>query len=367
MPAAVAIAILSILLFSATTARAEEGRVNVHLGLGAGLLLSDAAVEAVDSAGLDFSLKIDLPLHRFIAPQLGYGLVYLPGQGGAEVGVNMIMAGARVRLLNDERGYLSNIWPKAPKGNAWGNLWVDLGIGYAHAPTVSSGSNWFALEFGLGYEFSLLGPLQIGPYISYRHVFKTSTDASFLAIGVSLSFGYPKRLPKSEPLPRAEPEPEVRPNIRGRPGDADGDGVADTADRCPSTPPEAQVDEHGCESLRGRMLFPGIKWKGDTSDLAPGAIFEIRRVAELLKANPRVLAEIGSHSESSLSVEENLRLSLRRAQVVRDELQRMGVYATQLTVRGYGTSVPVLRDGSKEERRRANERIELRFTLEQSP
>lgn len=359
-----ALCLVAALLGTGSQARAEEGRVNFHLGLGAGLLLSDVAVQDVDRAGLDFSLKLDLPVHRWIAPQLGYGLVYLPGQGEAEVGVNLIMVGARVRLLNDEAGYLANLWPKAPKGNAWGNLWVELGVGYAHAPTVSSGADWFALEVGVGYEFSLAGPLQMGPFLSYRHVFKTSTDASFLAIGVSLSFGYPKRIPQRQQKPKVALEPEERPNLRGRPGDADGDGVADAADRCPSTPPDAQVDEHGCELIRGRMLFPGIRWKGDTADLASGARFELRRVAELFKANPPVKAEVGGHTESPLSVEENLRLSLRRAQVVREELMKLGVYATQLSVRGYGTAVPLQREGTLVERRRANERIEFRFTMD---
>ena len=346
---------------------AEEGRVNVHLGLGAGLLLTDAAAETVNRAGLDLSLKVDVPLHRWIAPQIGYGLIYLSGREEAKVGVNMVMLGARVRLLNDEGGYLVNLWPKAKRGNAWGNLWVDIGVGYAHAPTVAAGSNWFAMELGVGYEFSLLGPLQIGPYIGWRHVFKTDTDASFLTIGVSISFGYPKSFPDRilDAKPEPEPEPEEKPNIQGREGDSDGDGVSDESDQCPTTPPGVEVDSRGCEAIRGRMVFPLLGFVGDTATLAPGAIFEIRRMGELLKAHSDALVEIGGHMESSLSPEENLRISLQRAQVVRDGLLQMGIHSGRLSVQGFGSSVPVNRLGTPEERRRDNTRIEFRFSVRQ--
>lgn len=352
-------------LGSSQDGRAEEGRVNVHLGVGAGVLLTDAAVEAVNRAGLDFSLKLDVPVHRWFAPQIGYGLLYLPGSGNAKVGVNMLMLGARLRLLNDEGGYLTNIWPRAERGNPWGNLWVDLGIGYAHAPTVAAGSNWFAMELGVGYEFSLAGPLQVGPYVAWRHVFKTSTDASFFTVGITISFGYPKKIPERVAAPR--PEPEARPNIQGRAGDLDGDGVPDEADRCPTTPPGVEVDRRGCEAIRGRMVFPLLQFVGDAAVLARGAIFEVRRMAELLNAHPEVLVEIGGHTESSLTTEENLRLSLHRAQVVRDELLKLGIHPSRLTVRGFGSAVPITRIGSSEERQRVNVRIEFRFSASQPP
>jgi outer membrane protein OmpA-like peptidoglycan-associated protein len=290
-------------------------------------------------------------------------LVYLPGSGGAESGVNLVMAGARVRILNDERGHLAQLWPRGPKGNAWGNLWVDLSIGYAHAPTVDAGSHWAALEIGVGYEFSLLSPLQIGPYVSYRQVFVKRTYPAFLCIGISISFGYPKVFPKPKPRPRPRPRP--RPNIRGRQGDRDGDTVGDGIDKCPSTPPGAQVDEDGCEYIRGRMIFPRIRFKRDSTELVPGAEFDLRRAAELIKAHPELKVEIGGHTETAGSFEDNLKLSLKRAQIVRDAVVRFGVKLDQVTVKGYGVSTPLVTQGSPEEKRKKNVRIEFRFSAGQ--
>lgn len=354
--------VLLLALAGARPALAEEGLVNAHLGLGVGVLANDTAVDGVQRAGLDFSLKVDVPVHRWVAPQLGYGLVYLPGSGGAESGVHLMMVGARVRLLNDEKGFLSNLWPRGPRGNAWGNLWVELGLGYAHAPTVAGGSNWFALEVGVGYEFSLASPLQIGPYVSYRQLFVKQTYPAFVCIGVSISFGYPKKLPKK--IRRERPRPQPRPNVVGRQGDRDGDAVGDAIDKCPSTPPGVRVDEDGCEYIRGRMVFPGLRFEPGTSQLAPGAIFVVRRAAELIKAHPEVKVELGAHTATPGSVEDNLRLSLRRAQVVRDELVKMGVPKDRLTVKGYGVSAPLVPSTDPGSRAK-NSRIEFRFTTGQ--
>ncbi len=351
------------LLLLPRPAAAEEGLFNVHLSLGAAVLVNDAADDLIRRAGPSTALQVDLPLHRFVAPQIGYSFIYLPGTGGAESGVHMLTLGVRLRLLNDEKGYLVNLWPKAPRGNPWGNLWLEVEVGYAHAPTLSGVSSWFALEVGVGYELSLAGPLQVGPYLSYRQVFVKRTMPAFVCLGVSISFGFPKRLPKARQAP-SRPRPQPRPNIVGRRGDRDGDYVGDGIDKCPSTPPGAKVDENGCEYVKGKMVFPNLRFVPGTPTLAPGAIFEVRRMAEIIRSHPEVKVEIGGHTDEPGSVEDNLKLSLKQAQVVRDKMVLMGVSRSQLTVRGYGVSVPIKRSETPEGRR-ANRRIEFRFTVGQ--
>lgn len=363
-PAGLILGLLALIL-GARPAAAEEGLVNVHLSVGAGVLANDAAADGIRSAGLDFNLKVDVPVHRWVAPQIGYGFIYLPGAGSAESGVHMVMFGARVRLLNDEKGYLANLWPRAPRGNPWGNLWVELNFGYAHAPTASGVSHWFALELGVGYEFSLAGPFQIGPYLSYRQVFVKKELPAFVCLGVSFSFGYPKKIPKVVPvIDRPRPRPQPRPNIVGRQGDRDGDFVGDGIDKCPSTPPQQKVDENGCEYIRGKMVYAGLRFKPGTATLAPGANFAIRRMAEIIKAQSGVKVEIGGHTDEPGSVEDNLKLSLKQAQVVRDKMVELGVPTARLTVRGYGVSVPVKRSTTTAGKK-ANRRIEFRFTIGQ--
>jgi len=348
----------------ARPAAAEEGLVNLHLSVGAGVLANNAAVDGIRSVGLDLNLKVDVPVHRWVAPQMGYGLIYLPGAGSAESGVHLVMFGARVRLLNDEKGYLANLWPRLPRGNAWGNLWVELNLGYAHAPTVAGVSDWFALELGVGYEFSLAGPLQIGPYLSYRQLFVKKVFPAFVCLGVSISFGYPKKIPKVVRKDVERPRPQPRPNIVGRQGDRDGDFVGDGIDKCPSTPPGKKVDENGCEYIRGKMTFAALRFKAGTTTLIPGARFELRRMAEIIRSHAEVKVEIGGHTDDSGSVEDNLKLSLKQAQVVRDAMVQLGVPRDRLTVKGYGVSVPLKRSETAAGKA-ANRRIEFRFTIGQ--
>jgi len=358
-----AVVLGGLLVLGARPASAEEGLVNVHLSVGAGVLANDAAADGIRSLGLDVNLKVDVPVHRWVAPQLGYGFIYLPGAGSAESGVHLVMFGARVRVVNDEKGYLANLWPRAPRGNAWGNLWVEVNLGYAHAPTESGVSHWFALELGVGYEFSLAGPLQLGPYLSYRQVFVKKEFPAFVCVGVSISFGYPKKIPKVVRV-IDRPRPQPRPNIVGRQGDRDGDFVGDGIDKCPSTPPQQKVDENGCEYIRGKMVFDGLRFKPGTTTLIPGANFAIRRMAEIIKAQSGVKVEIGGHTDEPGSVEDNLNLSLSQAQVVRDKMVALGVPTARLTVRGYGVSLPVKRSETPAGKK-ANRRIEFRFTIGQ--
>lgn len=359
------LAFACIAVGQAPSARAEQGRVNVHVAAGASFLVTDAAAAGVEKIGADFTLQVDIPVHRLVSPQVSYGLVYLPGPGKTEAGVNLLLVGARFWLVNDEHGFLANLWPKGPEGNAWGNLWASFDLGYAHAPTVAGKSHWFAFQLAVGYEFSLASPIQMGPYLAYRHVVKDGTDASFVALGLSFSFGWPKHFRPAPPRRAASPPP--RPNIHGRPGDRDGDGVRDGADMCPSTPPGGKVDPKGCEYIRGRMIFPGVRFVGQTAQLAPEAEFELRRVAELIRVHSEVQVEVGGHTDAPGSPADNLRLSLKRAERVRAVLVQMGVPARQLTARGYGVSAPLLIVGTPEQRRAKNIRIEFRFSVNQPP
>jgi outer membrane protein OmpA-like peptidoglycan-associated protein len=354
---------LLILALGAPPVAAEEGLFNAHLSFGAAVLTNDAAADGIRSAGFDFNVKVDVPVHRWVAPQIGYGLIYLPGAGSAEAGVNMVMVGARMRLINDEKGYLVNVWPSLPRGNSWGNLWVELNLGYAHAPTASGVSHWFALELGVGYEFSLAGPLQMGPYLSYRQVFVKKELPAFVCLGVSISFGYPKKIPKVVRVYK-RPRPQPRANIVGRQGDRDGDFVGDGIDKCPSTPPQSKVDENGCEYIRGKIMLPGLRFKPGTTTLIPSAVFLVRRMAEIIKSHAEVKVEIGGHTDEPGSVQDNLKLSLTQAQVVRDKMVQMGVPRTRLTVKGYGVSTPVKRSETPEGKK-ANRRIEFRFSIGQ--
>ena len=82
------------------------------------------------------------------------------------------------------------------------------------------------------------------------------------------------------------------------------------------------------------------------------------RVAASLRNLPEVRVEIGGHTDSTGSSDNNLRLSTARAMAVRDHLASQGVAASRLTVRGYGEGQPIVDNESTEGRAR-NRRVQL--------
>lgn len=77
-----------------------------------------------------------------------------------------------------------------------------------------------------------------------------------------------------------------------------------------------------------------------------------------LKKEPETIVHIHGHTDSVGSDADNLDLSLRRAQAVRDYLIQNGVAAERITFRGYGESLPKVSNDT-EENRALNRRVEI--------
>lgn len=181
----------------------------------------------------------------------------------------------------------------------------------------------------------------------------------------------------------AEPEPEV-------PGDADGDGVTDDKDRCPSTPAGAKVDAKGCEldsdgdgvvdskdacpgTPRGAKVdakgceikkkaisLTGILFRHDSAELKSESVAVLNATAETLRANPGVNVEIAGHTDSQGDATYNQGLSQKRANAVRNYLISQGVNGSRLSASGYGETQPVANNTTSEGRAQ-NRRVELRI------
>ena len=192
--------------FVATTSFAEQAAVNFHLDpmVGTGLDTSKLVTGA--------SLKIDTTLLKFlgpVSPQVEFfgasaaNDTYL--DKGAVFGGGI---GARLRLFNDEQGYLFNPGTKRT-GNLWGNAWVD-----AHL-TISSGNFGVGFDVGLGAEFSLVEGLSVGPFAKLQFFGQRPVDLSphaLLSFGVSFTIGAPQTTPSE--------------------ADYDGDGIKGDDDKC---------------------------------------------------------------------------------------------------------------------------------------
>jgi OOP family OmpA-OmpF porin len=181
--------------------------------------------------------------------------------------------------------------------------------------------------------------------------------------------------------------------------DSDGDGVFDYRDKCPDTPAGRKVNEDGCEldsdgdgivdgddrcptvyaktpdgcplaeALQaepapapvpppGKLVLEGVNFEYDKATLRAEAFAKLDQAAAELKAWGDGKVEIAGHTDSRGSERYNMKLSLRRANAVRDYLIGKGIAAERLIARGYGESQPVADNGTVEGRYR-NRRVEL--------
>lgn len=144
--------------------------------------------------------------------------------------------------------------------------------------------------------------------------------------------------------------------------DSDGDGVADSLDKCPGTPAGTAVDAVGCQILfrndREALVLYGVTFVTGRSRLEKDSYGVLDQVAASLIANPEVRIEIAGYTDSTGSAARNTRLSAARALAVRAYLARRGVAPERMRTKGYGPANPVASNATPEGRAQ-NRRVEL--------
>ncbi|MDX1747024.1 MAG: OmpA family protein, partial [Halobacteriales archaeon] len=142
--------------------------------------------------------------------------------------------------------------------------------------------------------------------------------------------------------------------------DADDDGVNDSADECPDTPPGSTVNEKGCVEFVGKTFtLEGVQFDTGSAEILPESEQILQRALAVMKDNPDVRVEIGGHTDSRGRAAMNRKLSLDRAEAVKRWLVDAGIDASRMTTKGYGPSQPV-GDNATEEGRAKNRRIEFK-------
>jgi len=139
--------------------------------------------------------------------------------------------------------------------------------------------------------------------------------------------------------------------------DTDGDGVVDSADKCPDTPAGSRVDGEGCPFDKVINL-KGVTFEFNKTRLRPDAQTILDWVVGVLKKYPDMKVEVAGHTDSVGSDAYNQKLSEGRAQSVMQYFVDHGVPSDQVTAKGYGESQPVA-DNNTEEGRERNRRVEL--------
>lgn len=144
--------------------------------------------------------------------------------------------------------------------------------------------------------------------------------------------------------------------------DADGDGVYDDADSCPGTLAGLKVDDSGCavQTEQQSVVLKGVTFLPGSTTLTDEARTVLDPAAAALMGQQDLKVEIGGHTDAQGSDAANQRLSQRRADAVRQYLVGKGVEASRLTAKGYGEAEPVASNDTPAGRAE-NRRVEFKI------
>jgi OOP family OmpA-OmpF porin len=200
-------------------------------------------------------------------------------------------------------------------------------------------------SWGLGLRSELAGNMSLRTQLEGRYDNDRATfdrDHGFIdmiaSIGLTLTFGQPRRPEAAPAEPRRSPEPPPRP----------------APPPAPEPEPEPAPEPQVLFDFDATVLFAF-----DSATLRPEAQADLDRAADVLA--PRddiVLIEVAGHTDSIGTEAYNQDLSERRAQAVADYLAERGVDRDRMEVVGYGESRPRVPNDSPENRQK-NRRVTI--------
>ncbi len=111
----------------------------------------------------------------------------------------------------------------------------------------------------------------------------------------------------------------------------------------------------------GAIAFRNVLFTSGSAELLPVSGDELDRLSELLNSAPTYSVEIVGHTDDVGEDAANLKLSLARAEAVKDYLTMKGVVPTRITTRGDGEANPIDTNDTEEGRAR-NRRTTFKLT-----
>ncbi len=109
-----------------------------------------------------------------------------------------------------------------------------------------------------------------------------------------------------------------------------------------------------------KIILNNLYFDANKAIIKAESFEELNRLYEFLKVNPGTKIEIGGHTNGLCSENYCQKLSLSRANAVRDYLVTKGIDSVRITTFGYGSSQPIDSNETTEGRRK-NQRVEIIF------
>ncbi|MBO9198748.1 MULTISPECIES: DUF5723 family protein [Niastella] len=149
--------------------------------------------------------------------------------------------------------------------------------------------------------------------------------------------------------------------------DTDGDGVNDEEDKCPSTP--GKPANGGCPEIKQDVVkkvaiaAKAIYYMSGKDIIQKVSYPKLDIVVKVLKADPALQISIEGHTDNLGKPENNLKLSAKRAQAVKNYFIKKGITESRITAQGFGDSKPIAPNKTPQGRAK-NRRVELHLNYQ---
>jgi len=146
--------------------------------------------------------------------------------------------------------------------------------------------------------------------------------------------------------------------------DTDADGVNDEEDKCKTEP--GIKENNGCPEIKKEIIekvefaAKRIQFEFAKAELLEESEAILDEVVDILLKQPGLMLDIEGHTSNAGSFNANMKLSVERAEKVKDYLVKKGVDASRLTAQGFGPTRP-LNHGKTQDERALNRRVELKL------
>jgi outer membrane protein OmpA-like peptidoglycan-associated protein len=186
----------------------------------------------------------------------------------------------------------------------------------------------FGFSTGGGIDFKITQNWSIGGFARYNRLYQRvhgRHDAKYITTGLALSYWF---VPAPPPPPPPPPPPAPTPR---------------------AAPPVTK-----------KVIPRAVYFDFDKSNIRPDARATLDEAIRILQEEPGQIVICEGHTDSVGTDAYNMRLSLRRANAVRDYLIKGGIAPQNIKVEGFGESRPVATNETAEGRQQ-NRRVELRL------
>ncbi len=110
--------------------------------------------------------------------------------------------------------------------------------------------------------------------------------------------------------------------------------------------------------IGNKLILRNVFYDYNKTEIKKESTYELDKVVKMLKEHPKLIIEVGGHTDSVGSKQFNQKLSEKRAEAVLEYLETKGITDDRIIAVGYGESQPYI-DNDTENNRKLNRRTEL--------